>query len=185
MFEFEFREWPKTPRLNRDMVITEKIDGTNACVVVSKDGCEVGAQSRSRVITPDDDNYGFARWVYENAGALADTLGPGYHFGEWWGSGVQRGYGLTKGEKRFSLFNVKRWADVDLPVDGLGVVPVLFRGLFDCRTIECALLDLIQHGSKAALGFMRPEGVVVYHTAANQVFKVLIENDGLPKGLAA
>lgn len=30
-----FKAWPKTPRLYRDVVITEKIDGTNACVVVA------------------------------------------------------------------------------------------------------------------------------------------------------
>lgn len=33
----------------------------------------------------------------------------------------------------------------------------------------------------AAPGFMRPEGVVVYHSAG-QVFKALIENDDQPKG---
>ena len=145
----EFQAWPKTPRLFRDIVITEKIDGTNAAVIISEcasyvdsvappasanveiDGrrFHVGAQSRKRLITPGDDNFGFAAWVAENADALARLLGPGYHFGEWWGSGIQRGYGLAKGEKRFSLFNVARYADADLSeVPGLGVVPVLYTG---------------------------------------------------------
>lgn len=182
---FEFKPWPKIPRLNREMIITEKIDGTNAAVVVSEDGSVVGAQSRNRIITPDDDNYGFAKWVYGNAGALADTLGPGYHYGEWWGSGIQRGYGLPKGEKRFSLFNVTRWDEIDLDVEGLGVVPALFTGVFDTETILYYLGELQQLGSAAAPGFDRPEGVVVFHTAAQQVFKVLIENDELPKGAVA
>jgi hypothetical protein len=30
----EFREWPKTPRLFRTIVVTEKIDGTNAAIHV-------------------------------------------------------------------------------------------------------------------------------------------------------
>jgi hypothetical protein len=30
----EFEAFPKIPRLKRDMVITEKIDGTNACVLI-------------------------------------------------------------------------------------------------------------------------------------------------------
>ncbi|MEU2002027.1 RNA ligase family protein [Rhodococcus sp. NPDC019627] len=188
MTDFEFRAWPKTPRLNRSMLITEKIDGTNACVIVSADGTEVGAQSRNRVITPEADNAGFARWVYDNAGALADTLGPGYHYGEWWGSGIQRDYGLTNGDKRFSLFNADRWqshADELAAVDNLGLVPVLHRGAFDTSTIDAVVADLARNGSEAQPGFAKPEGVIVYLPAARQGFKVLIENDDIPKGLVA
>lgn len=63
----EFREWPKTPRLYRDVAITEKIDGTNAAIHVDGESGRVAAQSRRRLITPDDDNYGFAGWVRRNA----------------------------------------------------------------------------------------------------------------------
>jgi hypothetical protein len=62
----EFKPWPKIARLNRDITITEKIDGTNAAVIVTEEG-EVAAQSRTRIITPDADNFGFARWVAEHA----------------------------------------------------------------------------------------------------------------------
>jgi hypothetical protein len=103
----EFQEFPKMPRRSRDVVITEKIDGTNACVFIGEDG-EFLAGSRTRWITPEDDNFGFSRWAHENKDDLL-TLGPGRHFGEWWGSGIQRKYGLT--EKRFSLFNTSRWVD--------------------------------------------------------------------------
>ncbi|MFC4089313.1 RNA ligase family protein [Micromonospora sp. GCM10011541] len=201
----EFRAWPKTPRLFRDMVITEKIDGTNACVIVQAgDPAEgdpkwaagvtvgdqffhVGAQSRNRVITPEKDNAGFARWVQVNAQALAEALGPGYHFGEWWGSGIQRAYGLTHGEKRFSLFNVHRYRDLVLDEDGVekipgvNVVPTLYIGPFTTPIVRQTLLDLMQAGSAAAPGYDNPEGLVVYHSASSQVYKVLIENDTLPK----
>src|SRR4051812_2981949 len=76
-----FQAWPKTPRLFRDIVVSEKIDGTNAAVIVTDDW-EIAAQSRSRLITPVDDNFGFARWVYDNEDGLKDLLGPGTHFGE-------------------------------------------------------------------------------------------------------
>lgn len=209
----EFKAWPKTPRFFRDIVITEKIDGTNAAVIVQKVGPVgsetyhpalhgsligedthfvaveledefyiVGAQSRKRVITPDSDNFGFARWVWDNAEALAYSLGEGYHFGEWWGSGIQRGYGLTKGEKRFSLFNVHRYEKVDGLYD---VVPVLYRGPLSTYSVNRALDDLETFGSHAAPDFMKPEGVVVFHSASGQVYKALIENDDIPKGLAA
>ena len=178
----EFEAFPKIPRLNRGMVVTEKIDGTNAAVIITEDG-EVGAQSRKRLITPDADNFGFARWVHENADALASTLGPGRHFGEWWGQGIQRRYGLQ--EKRFSLFNTSRWSAADLAaVPQLSVVPVLAAGNFSHDTIAECVRELAESGSAAAPGFMDPEGVVVYLSAARQFFKVMVKNDDLPKGLA-
>ena len=66
----EFVEFPKMARLFRDAIITEKLDGTNAAVVVREDGT-VYAQSRTRVITPGDDNFGFAYWVEQHAERLA------------------------------------------------------------------------------------------------------------------
>ena len=197
----EFQAWGKTPRLNRQMVVTEKLDGTNAAVVIAPaegfaasdpdvieimevDGVDhvVCAQSRKRFITPESDNFGFARWVSENAPGLVEALGPGTHFGEWWGQGIQRGYGLK--EKRFSLFNTNRWEYNDPRhegVPGLGTVPVLFTGLFDSSIIN----DIVTYeleDSYAAPGFNNPEGVVVWHDAARQSFKVLKENDDIPKG---
>jgi len=31
-------------------------------------------------------------------------------------------------------------------------------------------------------GYMKPEGIVVFHVAGNVMFKATIENDGIPKG---
>lgn len=194
----EFTPFGKIPRLSRDIVVTEKIDGTNAAVIIEqlpssgeanvKDSVgivEVGgisfaiwAQSRTRFITPEADNFGFARWVSENMGKLVN-LGPGAHFGEWWGAGIQRGYGLK--EKRFSLFNVKRWA-TRAEECGCHVVPSLYEGVFDTNNIEHVLNTLAINGSQAAPGFMKPEGIIVYHTAGNVLFKKLLENDDKHKG---
>src|SRR4051812_9704882 len=104
-----FIEFPKIPRLKRTIVVTEKLDGTNASILVPEDDGPLLAGSRTRWITPEDDNYGFARWVRDREADLRVALGYGHHFGEWWGSGVQRRYGIA--EKRFSLFNVGRWAE--------------------------------------------------------------------------
>ena len=175
------------------MVITEKIDGTNACVVVSEDG-EVGAQSRNRLITPENDNYGFAKWVWKNADTLREILGPGHHYGEWWGSGIQRGYGRTNGDKTFSLFNTGRWADElwrceneGIKVDGLDVVPLLHEGQLDTAKIAEVAESLRFYGSRlvAAEPGFAAEGVIVYIPRLDKVFKVLLENDSIPKGLAA
>jgi len=186
MSTIEFEAFPKIARLNRGMVITEKIDGTNAAVVITEDG-EIGAQSRSRLITPEADNYGFAGWVQRNANLLVEILGPGRHFGEWWGSGIQRKYGLSGSDKRFSLFNSARWnveADGFDRVAGLGVVPVLHTGPFDNASINAVVTMLGAGGSIAAPGFMRPEGVVVFQVASRTMFKVTVDGDAAPKGAA-
>lgn len=204
MSAIEFQPWPKTPRLFRDITITEKIDGTNAAVVVVEGrwvleprdfgavasfnyedtAYTVGAQSRKRLVFPGEDNFGFAGWVKENAVELAVALGDGIHYGEWWGKGIQRGYGQDS--KNFSLFNTHRYADIMARSGGLvDHVPVLYQGPFSTNAVNFELMGLGQLGSKAAPGFLDPEGVVVYHSAAGQVFKVLLENDDIPKGLAA
>lgn len=175
----DFIPFPKVARLFRNVVITEKIDGTNACVHVADDFTTVTAASRSRWITPQDDNHGFAKWVAAHAEELRE-LGPGFHFGEWWGSGIQRGYGLK--EKRFSLFNSHRWTEKRPAC--CGVVPVLAQHTMSTGVILDALESLRVNGSVAAPGFMKPEGIVIYHTASDQLFKVTLDNDTLPKSVS-
>lgn len=179
--EIVFEEFPKIARLRRDMVVTEKIDGTNAQVHVLEDG-RVLAGSRNRYLTLEADNFGFARWVADHEAELRG-LGVGRHFGEWWGAGIQRRYGLT--EKRFSLFNTARWGDPEDRPLCCDVVPELYRGPFDTEAIMGCLDRLRSAGSVAAPGFPKPEGVVVWHEAARQLFKITIEKDAEPKGRAA
>lgn len=175
----DFVEFPKLARLSREIIVTEKIDGTNAQVHITEDG-QILAGSRTRWITPEADNFGFAAWVRDNASDLL-TLGPGSHFGEWWGAGIQRRYDQTT--KRFSLFNVDRWGD-SRPAC-CDVVPILYRGLFHTTGIERALDSLREFGSVAAPGFMKPEGVVVFHVAGRVGFKKTLEKDEVPKGQQA
>lgn len=200
----EFQKYPSIPRYRKDISISEKIDGTNACVIVTEHDSrfladsahdksivvydaftplayQVTAQSRNRIITPDDDNHGFATWVYANARVLPYILGPGYHYGEWWGSGIQRGYGLTKGEKHFTVFNPARYAlegqDLVTAVPILYTGPSYIPGIGDA--VEHTMAELKRTGSQVpfATGFDNPEGVVVYHTASRSLYKVTYEYD--------
>ncbi len=198
--DLQFREFPKMARLSREIIITEKIDGTNAQIFISEDGKEIKAGSRNQWINPQLDNHGFAKWVEDNKEELLQ-LGPGRHFGEWWGSGIQRGYGLQKGEKRFSLFNVTRWCLYgkqpkiistknskeikyqDILPTCVGLVPILLECIFDTRDIDFALQKLEEDGSAISPGFMKPEGIVVFHTAANFCFKKTIEKDESHKSM--
>lgn len=172
-----FKEFPKIARLSREIIITEKIDGTNASVFIGENG-EFMCGSRNGWITPEKDNYGFAAWAYTRRDELMG-LGVGHHFGEWWGSGCQRGYDLPKGEKRFSLFNTSRWAS-ERP-SCCHVVPILYTGVFDTNKINEVLESLRVGGSVASPGFMRPEGIVIYHPQGNVSFKKTIEKDEMPK----
>ena len=195
-----FEGFGKMPRYNREIVITEKIDGTNAQIAITAYG-DILAGSRTRYLTPEKDNYGFAAWVADNKEELL-RLGPGRHFGEWWGSGINRNYGMKKGERYFSLFNVGRWCQsgtepqivsaphVDPPKYQCvapaccRVVPVLYKGPRNESIIDSALRHLKLFGSHVAPKFSNPEGIVIFHTASGQLYKVLLENDEIPKSLA-
>lgn len=188
-----FKEFDSIPRLFRDIIVTEKIDGTNASIHIFEDGTVI-AGSRTRYITPLADNYGFAKWVEDHVVELFKGLGPGTHYGEWWGSGVNRGYGFVGGVKFFSLFNVSRWLDANnakfftpeelekqkRPPSCCSVVPIIgTASVFDTELVKQMGVALLQQGSQAAPGFMKPEGLVVYHVKARQLFKYTFEkNDG-------
>jgi hypothetical protein len=201
----EFQDFRKIPRFSREITITEKIDGTNGVICITDSGL-IFAGSRTRWLWNStqaeihNDNQGFARWVKENREELM-KLGPGFHYGEWWGSGIQRAYAMRNGEKRFSLFNTNRWIDpIALKMRGeyheqylseqklinknlefcpecCFVVPVLYRGPLEENAIYFALEQLKREGSVAMPGFMDPEGIVIYHSAARMYFKKTIEND--------
>lgn len=179
----DFVEFPKIGRYSRDVIVTEKIDGTNGCIFIGEDG-EFKIGSRSRWLTPETgDNHGFMLWALTNKDELM-KLGPGRHFGEWWGSGIQRGYGLQKGEKRFSLFNVHRWGGVETRPACCGVVPTLRVGDFGqiAEDLQQIMTLLSVQGSQAAPGFMKPEGIVIFHAQANVAFKKTFEKDDAGKG---
>lgn len=225
---FEFIQWAKTPRLLRDIVVTEKLDGTNAAIQIREVSTEallahlaeddpeilgyfphtnaeddlrplsylvVGAQSRNRVISLRQDNQGFARWVADNASTLVEDLGEGLFFGEFWGGKIARKYGLPATDQRFSLFNPDTkfgaaiWNEQTQTTEyegpqtpGLSTVPVLYSGPFSLDAVRGVLQTLQDRGSEAVPGFMRPEGVVVYHTHAHRIIgKVTLDNEDAGK----
>lgn len=176
--KMDFVSFPKIPRLNREIIVTEKIDGTNAQICITQDG-EFLVGSRKRWITPTCDNHGFAAWAYENKDELM-KLGIGHHYGEWFGAGIQRNYGLT--EKRLALFNTSVWNEENIP-NCCSVVPILYRGVFNKIAIDDCVQYLRTNGSVAVPGYMNPEGIVIFHTAAGHYFKVTLEHDEMPKEL--
>ena len=102
---FSLRFETPTAHLGRKI----KLHGTNAGARIAPDGA-VTAQSKSRDITPEKDNAGFAKWLHENAEAFSkmrkgQTLTI---FGEWAGLGIQKKDAVTTlKEKYFFVFSAQ------------------------------------------------------------------------------
>lgn len=170
----EFKAWPKISRDNPfKATITEKMNGTNACIII-QDGEIFGVQSRKRLITLENDNYGFAGWVERNKEDIL-KLEEGYHYGEWAGLGIQKNpHNLP--EKQFFLFNTFRW-NPDNPnrPDCCKVVPVLFEGIMQPDTVESLLIKLQENAGPEET----PEGLVIYSHAFRSYTKhTIISPDG-------
>lgn len=174
----EFQSFGKIERLRKVFAtVTEKIDGTNAQILVPENRDDpVLAGSRTRWVTPGDDNFGFASWVAAHADTLR-RLGPGRHYGEWYGYGIQRGYGLS--QKRLALFNVERFKNglpEGVPEIGVDLVPVLARVQLDAFGEVAAVVErLYTGGSVLVPGYAHPEGVIVQ--CAGQRWKVTDNGD--------
>jgi hypothetical protein len=120
----EFQPWPKIPslatylatateedlnELNQPLTLSVKIHGTNAAF--RTDGKEIWCQSRTRIITPMNDNAGFAQWIEGHKSWILDY----YHmndycgvvtiFGEFAGRGIQKKVGVSEMEKFFYIFH--------------------------------------------------------------------------------
>lgn len=196
-----FVEFPKIPRLKREVVITEKIDGTNAQITLIElnspelleaaaadqhvlriyQGATSGdnaialkAGSRNRWLKVGADNFGFAGWVLENSDELL-SLGLGRHYGEYYGKGIQRDYGLW--DKKFALFNVARWNDKNPNRPACcQVVPILARG--ENIDDDAVMEKLFREGSVLQPGYGRPEGIVLFHSSSRQLYKRTFDQDG-------
>jgi hypothetical protein len=185
-----FESFPKIDRwTNETATITEKIDGTNAAFTFDPDGHLGVVQSRKRIITPgkQSDNAGFAGWVSDNAEQLFALFGPGRHFGEWWGAGIQRTYGAIG--KHFSPFNTKAWPN-DRPMEEVGGVPVKGVPTLAITTLDLLAAELayahrrlVERGSFAMGGFMDPEGCMIYLHRLGRYLKAPL--DPTPKHVLA
>ena len=86
-----FEEWPKIPRYKKELVITEKIDGTNGCVAIEHlNTPELLEQARESlgkpkgpvaiVNGPSDGDFARALWAGSRSRWL-DTSKTGDNFG--------------------------------------------------------------------------------------------------------
>ena len=170
--KIEFEAWPKIPRdILGYVIITEKMDGTNACVVI-EDGVIVGIQSRKRMLNVDktEDNYGFAGYVMQNEEKFL-ALGEGKHYGEWAGVGIQKNPHELDA-KYFYLFDVRRWGDHHVPPEGIRVVKILHQGEYSGAIVDNVMNEL--KDTSVSEGY-KPEGIIVYFPTLNKREKYTFE----------
>lgn len=198
----QFEKFPSLTRFSQGWTIQEKLDGTNGQIAIKAinpneallgpapaavvqltddEWYAIYAGSRNRWLQPtkEKDNVGFARWVKENARELV-KLGPGRHFGEWYGSGIQRTYGLKDGDKRFALFNALRWKDNPDKPECCEVVHTFMLNEYVDNPQGAAqgvMAMLKKMGSQHVPGFMNPEGIVMFHRKSGTAFKKTFDYD--------
>lgn len=98
---------------------TIKLHGSNGGVVVTKD--TIVAQSRTQVLSDQNDNYGFFQFVSANVdyfGAIGKTFDYSESvviFGEWAGKGINAGgTGISRLPRAFYIFDIQvdgKWLD--------------------------------------------------------------------------
>lgn len=104
---------------------TVKLHGTNAGVCYNT-GDGLWAQSRENIITPEQDNAGFAFFVDSVKGVFMHLMAEVMIknnldmdkntisiYGEWCGGNIQKGVGITNLPKSFFIFGVKITPHVD------------------------------------------------------------------------
>ncbi len=116
---------PSLPKPKLTFTGTVKLHGTNAGVCYNPDD-GLWAQSRENIITPEQDNAGFAFFVETNRGYITHLMtevilknnfdvknNTVSIYGEWCGGNIQKGVGITNLPKSFFIFGVKITPHVD------------------------------------------------------------------------
>lgn len=178
----EFKSWRDIERfLGVHVVITEKIHGSNAQILVYRDEAgELHARAGSRkqyldVLGPD--NFGFAVYVKAHEAEICEKLGEGRHYGEWVGPGINGEYGFP--DKHLVLFDHRRhpkekFDSGNMPPRMLPV-PVLYDGAYSADVVKEVMDRLRGEGSVLVPGFMRPEGIVLFFPLFNTMKKLVFK----------
>ena len=108
----EFKKFPSIPNLRNfrkknpeiseiDIYFSEKLHGTNGCVIVDFENDRVGFQSRNKLLTEDNDNANFCKEMKQRLSGLKAILNEFYFinnfvakkvyvYGEWCGKKIQK-----------------------------------------------------------------------------------------------
>lgn len=208
----EFSLWPKIPSLKNYLLefplseldsplhLSVKIHGTNGAI--GTDGKNVWCQSRTRILSVDRDNYGFAKWVerrkeyilnkYQELNCQGEIL----LFGEFAGKGIQKNVGVSNLDPFFYLFpgqldfhSIEERIYPALEVDSSFKYPGLNRANFVVQSLEeiVAKIDQKCPFYESLTGLVGVgEGIVIFNNPPTRpLFKIKGNShrlkDDLPK----
>jgi hypothetical protein len=152
------------------------VHNTNAAVVHEVKTGEIWAQSRSNVITPENDNAGFARFVKEHEDDFARVIRisklvygnsrvePAKDFvavyGEWCGKGIQNGVGINELPKMFVVFAIRIYHGENERSDWFNFTQIadVFEMLDPASMNPVGIYSITQFPTwKVNIDFMNPE----------------------------
>jgi RNA ligase len=102
------------------LIGTTKLHGT--CAAISWQNGTLSCHSKNNKLTPENDNYGFAKFVYSLPDNVKSDLGKlvnnnGTLFFEWAGKGIQSNVAIAQKDKFLTLFAAKNehdnWIDTE------------------------------------------------------------------------
>lgn len=110
---------------------TTKIHGANGAIVLNLKTNELYAQSRNRIITPENDSMGFAKYVEKHKDTLIKKIKDFYKdvtneyhtdsyiaiYGEWCGESIQKNVAVNQLEKMFVVFDAVLMRSTDIPFE--------------------------------------------------------------------
>lgn len=174
-------------------IISEKIDGTNGLIEINYDSVKFG--SKNRYLESHEDNAGFMNFYSYHKNIFINTakelnekeieisgetltkyeeIYPIHIYGEWFGKGIQRGYGLDK--KFFMPFNPE-YAELLIEHEVPHIVRpyILYEGKFSEKVATSSMHFLKEEGSYVIPKYMKPEGIVIYFPKYNFYLKDTFE----------
>ena len=186
-----YSSFPSIERLeNIYCVISEKIDGTNGLIEINETNVRFG--SRNRYISFSDDNAGFANFFKDYEARFKDaakdiTTDKSYPlriYGEWFGRGIQRGYGLKdKFFMPFSSFYSEKLIEYQVP--NVITPNIMYTGKFSMEVVDTCMQQLKLNGSGVVKDYKQPEGIVIFFPKYNFRLKETFDGakwkDALPK----
>jgi len=135
-----------------------KVDGTNGAIHALPTAPGFAAQSRTRILVPDDDNYGFAAWAHGAAASfcagLHARLGRAVVYGEWCGRGIQKRTAVSRVERNVFAVFAMQLGDPARDTVRIVVEPERLRALLPEHP---DVFVLPWHGEPVELDFTDPE----------------------------
>lgn len=158
-----------------------KLHGTN-CAIVKKDGVAY-AQSRTKVITPEDDNFGFAKFVQTvDLSGVKDNI---VIYGEWAGKTIQDNVACSKVDKFFAVFAIKDLNKEDSFIADPTEISNILESVKGIYVIPWYIVDLVNFEKESSVDEFTQR--VNYHVDRVEKSDPFVKNtfgvDGVGEGL--